>query len=548
MSKVIKRYVYSGKPPIDGAAIYQLYGKGSWYIDLPDAGRFYVNRNDDTYQYKSYVKGTNIYGRWIELVTVNVELVLKDGAFYSGTFRISGAESGLISTDTLSATADRETVNSLLESRASLASTAAMTLESEEPYFLYEWLGPEVHRAMAKQIFTRVKSYVDSFMGKTFDIWLPNVSNTGVISWERSTTTTPPEAKSIRGPKGDKGDQGVRGPQGEQGEQGIQGPQGEQGIQGIQGQQGEIGPKGDTGDTGPQGPQGEIGPTGPQGPQGIQGPQGEAGPQGPQGEQGIQGDRGPQGIQGVKGEKGDTGKTAYQAAVDAGYTGTEAQFNRLMSAIDSYVASAQTSAENASGSATAAAARAESANSAKSAAETAALIAENHKEDAELAKESAEASAAAARLSDQSASESANAATASKTAAAESEENAAHSAGAASASEQNAAGSEQNARLWAERSPYIGDGGNWFTYDAEAEEFADSGVHAQGEQGVAGPQGPQGVQGPEGSRGINGVAVESEGHFAFNVTEEGRLVLSYTGSDAPNMEITDDGHLVWTIE
>lgn len=56
------------------------------------------------------------------------------------------------------------------------------------------------------------------------------------------------------------------------------------------------------GDTGPQGPKGDTGP---------QGPQGETGPQGPNG---------------ATGKKGADGKSAYQYAVEGGYTGTETEF------------------------------------------------------------------------------------------------------------------------------------------------------------------------------------------------------------------------------
>ena len=107
-------------------------------------------------------------------------------------------------------------------------------------------------------------------------------------------------------PKGEKGDTGP---------QGVQGPQGEQGIQG---------PKGDKGDTGD---------TGPQGIQGIQGPIGPAGPQGEQGPQGIQGS------QGVQGERGLPGKDAYTAATEAGYTGTETEFNTALSGVPGHIAS-----------------------------------------------------------------------------------------------------------------------------------------------------------------------------------------------------------------
>ena len=68
----------------------------------------------------------------------------------------------------------------------------------------------------------------------------------------------------------------------------------------------------------------------------------------------------------------------------------------------------------------------------------------------------------------------------------------------------------------------------------------------QGATGAAGPQGPagpQGVQGPPGPRGIDGVAVATSGMVAFNVSEEGHLLCSYTGDEPPNYYIGEDGHL-----
>ena len=56
----------------------------------------------------------------------------------------------------------------------------------------------------------------------------------------------------------------------------------------------------------------------------------------------------------------------------------------------------------------------------------------------------------------------------------------------------------------------------------------------RGEQGEIGPQGAVGVQGPPGRDGINGVAVPEAGQYAFNVDERGHLMLSYTGSEAPD--------------
>lgn len=86
-------------------------------------------------------------------------------------------------------------------------------------------------------------------------------------------------------------------------------------MSGAQGPQGIQGEKGDTGDTGAQGPQGE---------QGIQGPEGPKGDTGPAGPQGLKGDKGDTGA------TGDPGKSAYQAAVDGGYAGTEAEFNVII--------------------------------------------------------------------------------------------------------------------------------------------------------------------------------------------------------------------------
>lgn len=122
----------------------------------------------------------------------------------------------------------------------------------------------------------------------------------------------------------------VRGPQGIQGETGPQGPQGIIGPIGLTGPQGPEGPQGPAGETGPRGPQGEQGIQGEQGPTGPQGPAGETGPRGPQGIQGPTGPQGETGPQGPQGVAGTGGKSAYQSAVEAGYTGTEADFNAAL--------------------------------------------------------------------------------------------------------------------------------------------------------------------------------------------------------------------------
>ena len=129
---------------------------------------------------------------------------------------------------------------------------------------------------------------------------------------------TAEQLASLKGEKGDRGEQGPKGDTGDtgpKGDIGPQGPKGEQGEQGPQGEKGDKGDKGDTGEQGPQGIQGEVGPkgdTGEQGPQGEIGPQGPKGDTGPQGLQGIQGEQGPQGEQGIQGPKGDTGERGPQ--------------------------------------------------------------------------------------------------------------------------------------------------------------------------------------------------------------------------------------------
>lgn len=128
--------------------------------------------------------------------------------------------------------------------------------------------------------------------------------------------------------------------------------------------QGPPGPQGPAGQDGAQGPAGPAGADGQDGAQGIQGPPGQDGANGQdgvngatftpfvsdtgklswtndkglpnpasvdiKGPPGAAGQDGAQGPAGVDGAPGTDGKTAYQYAVDGGYTGTEAQFQALM--------------------------------------------------------------------------------------------------------------------------------------------------------------------------------------------------------------------------
>lgn len=145
--------------------------------------------------------------------------------------------------------------------------------------------------------------------------------NVGALKGPRGET-------GAQGPKGEKGDPGATGPQGEQGVQGEQGPAGANGEDGVTPHIGINGHwyLGDT-DTGTaaQGPAGQDGAKGDPGDTGPQGPQGETGPQGPQGDPGA---------------AGTAGKSAYQAAKDGGYTGTESAFNTALAQVSSKITKA----------------------------------------------------------------------------------------------------------------------------------------------------------------------------------------------------------------
>lgn len=115
-------------------------------------------------------------------------------------------------------------------------------------------------------------------------------------------------------------------------------------LQGPAGPQGEPGPQGQKGDTGATGPQGLPGADGANGQDGatftpavssdgtlswtnnggLQNPA-SVNIKGPAGQDGADG------AAGATGPQGPTGKSAYQYAVDGGYTGTEAEFQALLS-------------------------------------------------------------------------------------------------------------------------------------------------------------------------------------------------------------------------
>lgn len=152
-----------------------------------------------------------------------------------------------------------------------------------------------------------------------YDIWLANGHTGTVTDYLNSLIGLQgPQGnvgpQGIQGSKGDKGDpgaQGATGAQGSQGIAGIQGPKGDTGDQGLQGIQGPAGNTGLTGSPGPKGDTGDVGPQGDQGPIGLTGPTGDTGTQGPAGKNGVD---------------GQDGLSAYQVAVNNGFTGTQAEW------------------------------------------------------------------------------------------------------------------------------------------------------------------------------------------------------------------------------
>ena len=122
----------------------------------------------------------------------------------------------------------------------------------------------------------------------------------------------------------------------------LKGADGAKGDTGAQGEKGEKGADGEAGAKGKSayelaiamGYHGDLtswlaslkGEKGEQGEQGIQGDKGEKGDTGATGAKGDKGDKGDTGEKGADGANGVNGKSAYQIAVDNGFSGTESEW------------------------------------------------------------------------------------------------------------------------------------------------------------------------------------------------------------------------------
>lgn len=113
----------------------------------------------------------------------------------------------------------------------------------------------------AKTYKDNAKTYMDNAKNysENVNVFVPSVSDSGVLSWTNRAGLDNPASVNIKGDKGDKGDTGAQGIQGVKGDKGDKGDTGAQGIQGVKGDKGD---KGDTGAQGIQGVKGDKGATG----------------------------------------------------------------------------------------------------------------------------------------------------------------------------------------------------------------------------------------------------------------------------------------------
>ena len=164
--------------------------------------------------------------------------------------------------------------------------------------------------------------------GEDGGYYKPAVDTSGNLTWTASKSGMPAvSGQNIRGPQGE---QGPRGPAGADGQDGAQGPKGEQGPAGADGKDGaaatiSVG----TVTTGAPGSSASV----------VNAGTSNAAvlnftiPRGATGEQGPKGDTGPAGADGAQGPAGANGKSAYQYAVDAGYTGTETDLSAALASL-----------------------------------------------------------------------------------------------------------------------------------------------------------------------------------------------------------------------
>ena len=89
------------------------------------------------------------------------------------------------------------------------------------------------HMTKAELYMNNAKNYSENV-----NVFIPNVSSAGVLSWTNKAGLTNPASVNIKGAKGDKGDTGAPGAKGDKGDKGDTGEQGLRGLQGAPGADG----------------------------------------------------------------------------------------------------------------------------------------------------------------------------------------------------------------------------------------------------------------------------------------------------------------------
>lgn len=97
----------------------------------------------------------------------------------------------------------------------------------------------------------------------------------------------------------------------------------------------------------------------------------------------------------------------------------------------------------------------------------------------------------------------------------------------------------------ASKPAYIGENGNWFTWDVATKKYTDTNVHATGPQGDIGPQGPQGPKGDKGDKGDQGIPGK-DGSDATVTAENIQSALGYTPADSAALSRKQDKPIIKT--
>lgn len=201
--------------------------------------------------------------------------------------------------------------------------------------FLSILTAPTIKRTMEQNISKNVNENVIPVQGEIAEIKqeLENVKGIAAETKEDVNTVTEvlnKKESNVKVTAGKNGKPGLPGKDGIAGASGVPGVPGAAGINGKNGAVGASGAAGAPGAAGMNGKDGVAGASGAAGEQGQAGIKGKDGVAGEQGQAGMDGEDGVAGKDGIDGINGVNGKSAYAVAVEAGYTGTDAEYAKFM--------------------------------------------------------------------------------------------------------------------------------------------------------------------------------------------------------------------------